>query len=38
VLYYRNDKSEDRADVFDEHIKCELVDEDVDATMKTMVN
>jgi hypothetical protein len=37
MLYYMNDKSEDIADVFDEHIKCELVDKNVDATMKTMV-
>jgi carboxymethylenebutenolidase len=37
MLNYMNDKSEDIADVFDEHIKCELVDKDVDATMKTMV-
>jgi carboxymethylenebutenolidase len=29
--------NEDIANVFDEHIKCELVDKDVDATMKTMV-
>jgi len=29
--------SENIEDVFDEHIKRELVDKDVDATMKTMV-
>ena len=29
--------SENIEDVFDEHIKFELVDKDVDATMKTMV-
>jgi carboxymethylenebutenolidase len=29
--------SEDLGDVFDEHVKCEFVDKDVDAIMKTMV-
>jgi carboxymethylenebutenolidase len=29
--------SKDIGAVFDEHIKCEFVDKDVDATMKTMV-
>jgi carboxymethylenebutenolidase len=32
-----NINSEDIANVFDEHIKCEFVKHDVEATMKTMV-
>lgn len=37
MLCCMNDNSEDMANVFDEHIKCEFVDKDVEATMNTMV-
>ena len=29
--------SENIANVFDEHVKCEFVDKDVEATMNTMI-
>ena len=31
-------KSKNLGDIFDEHVKYEFIDHDVEATMKTMVN
>jgi hypothetical protein len=37
IPYCMSNDSDGLGDVFDEHVKCEFVDKDVDATMKTMV-
>jgi hypothetical protein len=36
MLYCMNDNSDDLGGVFDEHVKCEFVTKDIEATM-TMV-